>query len=151
VQSGTQPLPGFYAAVFYLRYDTDTIKDADGNTIRISPDSPGSLTVSAVAPMAWHVSEAKVFGANYGAMVAVPLANASIEAPAIALDDTVDTSLSDLLLRPIEPGLAHQARGGRRRAPDICADGPLRAWRRRQHRQGGVDLRALPRHDRLLR
>ena len=37
-------------------------------------------------------------------MVAVPLANASIEAPAIALDDTVDTSLSDLLLRPIDFG-----------------------------------------------
>ena len=33
VQSGTQPLPGFYAALFYLRYDTDTIKDADGNPI----------------------------------------------------------------------------------------------------------------------
>ena len=104
VQSGTQPLPGFYAALFYLRYDTDTIKDADGNTVRLSPESPGSLTVSAVAPMAWYVSKAKILGANYGAMVAVPLANASIEAPAFALDDTVDTSLSDLLIRPIDLG-----------------------------------------------
>ena len=32
VQSGSQPQPGFYAALFYLRYDTDTIKgQAQGN------------------------------------------------------------------------------------------------------------------------
>ena len=53
VQSGSQPAPGFYAALFYLRYGTHTIKDADGNTVSLSPESPGSLAVSAVAPMAW--------------------------------------------------------------------------------------------------
>ena len=98
VQSGTQPPPGFYAALLYLRYDTDTIKDADGNTVRLSPQSPGSLAVSALAPMAWYVSKAKFLGANYGAMVAVPLANVSLEAPALALANTVDTSVSDLLV-----------------------------------------------------
>ena len=35
VQSGSQPQPGFYAALFYLRYDTDTIKDADGDIVRL--------------------------------------------------------------------------------------------------------------------
>ena len=50
------------------------------------------------------MSKAKFLGANYGAMVALPLANASIEAPAFALDDTVDTSVSDLLVRPIDLG-----------------------------------------------
>ena len=104
VQSGTQPPPGFYAALLYLRYDTDTIKDADGNTVRLSPQSPGSLAVSALAPMAWYVSKAKFLGANYGAMVAVPLANVSLEAPAFALANTVDTSVSDLLIRPIDLG-----------------------------------------------
>ena len=34
VQSGSQPQPGFYAALFYLRYDADTIKAADGSTCR---------------------------------------------------------------------------------------------------------------------
>ena len=45
VQSGSQPQPGFYAALFYLRYDTDTIKDADGNTsapLRIPRAASGS-------------------------------------------------------------------------------------------------------------
>jgi hypothetical protein len=81
VQSGSQPQPGFYAAPFYLRYDTDTIKDADGNVVRLSPSAPGSLAVSAVAPLAWYVSKARILGANYGAMVVLPFANASIEAP----------------------------------------------------------------------
>ena len=51
VQSGSQPAPGFYAALFFLRYDTDTIKDADGNIVRLSPDAPGSIGIRRVAPM----------------------------------------------------------------------------------------------------
>ena len=50
VQAGTQPRPGFYAALFYTRTDTDTIKDADGNTVRLSPDSPGASTCRLVLP-----------------------------------------------------------------------------------------------------
>ncbi len=109
VQSGSQPAPGLYAALFYLRYDADTIKGADGNTVRPSPSSPGSLAVSAVAPLAWYVSKAKFLGANYGAMAVLPFANASIEAPAFALGTTIGTSVSDLLLRPIDLGW-HTAR-----------------------------------------
>ena len=104
VQSGSQPQPGFYAALFYLRYYADTIKDADGNTVRPSPSAPGSLAVSAVAPLAWYVSKTKILGANYGAMIVLPFANASIEAPAFALGETVDTSVSDLLVRPLDLG-----------------------------------------------
>ena len=85
VQSGSQPQPGFYAALFYLRYDADTIKDGDGNVVRLSPSAPGSIAVAAAAPLAWYVSKAKVLGANYGAMAVLPFANASIEAPAFAL------------------------------------------------------------------
>ena len=33
VQSGSQPAPGFYAALFLQRYDTDTITDADGQVV----------------------------------------------------------------------------------------------------------------------
>jgi hypothetical protein len=51
VQAGTQPQPGFYAALFFVRYDTDTIKDADGNTVRVSPDAPSSIGISAGAPL----------------------------------------------------------------------------------------------------
>jgi hypothetical protein len=104
IQSGTQPQPGMYAALFYYRYDTDTIKDADGNTVRLSPSSPGSIGVAAAAPLLWYVSKAKLLGANYGAMVVLPFANASIEAPAFAISDTVDTGVADMLIRPLDLG-----------------------------------------------
>jgi hypothetical protein len=104
VQSGSQPQPGFYAALFYLRYEADTIKDADGTVVRPSPGAPGSIEVAAVAPTAWYVSKNRILGAHYGAMVVVPFANASIEAPAFGLSETVDTSVSDLLVRPIDLG-----------------------------------------------
>ena len=74
------------------RYDTDTIKDADGDILRLPQASPSSLAVSAVAPMVWYVGKAKLLGANYGAMVVFPFANATIEAPAFQLSNTVDTS-----------------------------------------------------------
>ena len=104
VRSGSQPAPGVYAALFYLRYDTDAIKDADGTTVRISQSDPGGFGISAVAPMLWYVSKTTLFGANYGAMIVLPLANASLEAPAFALGRTVDTSLSDVLIRPLDLG-----------------------------------------------
>ena len=104
VQSGSQPLPGFYAALFYLRYDTDTIKDADGTIVRPAPDSPASVGLSAVAPILWYVSKAKVFGANYGAMLVLPWANGVIEAPAFVLEDTIPTSFADMLVRPLDLG-----------------------------------------------
>jgi hypothetical protein len=104
VQSGTQPQPGFYAALFYLHYDTDTIKDADGKTIRPSPDSPGSVEISAAAPLFWYVSKAKFLGANYGALLVLPWANASLEAPAFAIGETVDTSFADMAVRPLDLG-----------------------------------------------
>ena len=104
VQSGTQPSPGFYAALFYYRYDTDTIKNRDGATIRPFPDSPTSVAMTAVAPIAWYVSKTKVLGANYGAMVVLPFANASLAAPAFLIEENVDTGAADMLLRPLDLG-----------------------------------------------
>ncbi len=104
VQSGSQPLPGFYAALFYYRSDTDTIKDAEGNTLRLSPGDPSSVGIAATAPILWYVSKAKVFGGNYGAMVVLPFANVSLEAPAFELANEIDTSFADLLIRPIDLG-----------------------------------------------
>jgi hypothetical protein len=104
VQSGSQPQPGFYAALFYLRYDTDTIKDAAGDVVRPAPDDPGSVAINATAPILWYVSRTRLFGANYGALVVFPWANASIEAPAFRTPDPTDTSFADLAVRPIDLG-----------------------------------------------
>lgn len=104
VAAGSQPQPGFYSALFYLRYDTDTIKNADGQTIGLGPEDPSSIGLSALAPMVYYVSKAKVFGANYGVMAVLPFANASIEAPAFRLERSIDTGIADMLIRPIDLG-----------------------------------------------
>jgi len=104
VQSGSQPQPGFYAALFYLRYDTDTIKDREGNVVRPAPNSPGSIGLSAAAPILWYVSKARVLGANYGTLVVLPWANGALEAPAFTVGQAIDTSFADMLIRPVDLG-----------------------------------------------
>lgn len=104
VQSGTQPRPGFYGALFYYHYATDTIKSADGKTLTITPDQPGSAGLNALAPLGWYVSKAKVLGANYGFQVVLPWANGSIEAPAFQFTQTISTGFGDMLVRPLDLG-----------------------------------------------
>jgi hypothetical protein len=104
VQSGTQPAPGFYTALFYLHYSADTIRDVDGNTVRLAPDAPGSIGLRAVAPILWYVSKTKFLGANVGAMAVLPFANGSLEAPAFQFDRPIDTGIADMLIRPVDLG-----------------------------------------------
>ena len=54
--------------------------------------------------MAWYVSKTKLLGANYGAMLVLPFANASLEAPAFGFGQEVGTSFSDMLVRPVDLG-----------------------------------------------
>ena len=104
VESGTQPAPGFYAALFYYHYGSDTIKDAKGNTLSLSPDAPGSLSINSPAPFFWYVSKTKFLGANVGTVLVIPWANSTLDAPALGLDSQTDTSLSDLFIRPLDLG-----------------------------------------------
>ena len=104
VQSGTQPGPGFYAAFFYYRYSADTLKGRNGETVALSPASPGSLGIDAYAPILWYVSKQKVLGANYGAMAVIPWANGALEAPIFGLDEKTGTQFADMYLRPIDLG-----------------------------------------------
>jgi hypothetical protein len=104
VQSGSQPAPGFYLAGFFYRYKTDTIRDRDGNRITLDPGAPGSLSIQAVAPIAWYVSKAKVLGANYGIMAVLPFANGVIDAPILGLTSDTGNHLADLYIRPLDLG-----------------------------------------------
>ena len=113
--------------------------------------APGSIGLTAVAPILWYVSKAKVLGANYGAMVVLPWANAALEAPAFTVGQTVDTSFADLLIRPLDLGWHTKGADVTAGFQFYAPTGTLRARRQRQHRQGHVDLRAVRRHDRLFR
>lgn len=107
VNSGTQPAPGLYGALFYLHYGTDTIKDKDGEKVSISPGTPSSIGIDAFAPMIWYVSEKKLLGANAGALLVFPFANAGLEAPFFGVGEETGTSFSDMLVRPLDLGWHH--------------------------------------------
>ncbi len=109
LKNGSQPAPGWYVAGLYYRYHTDTIKRADGSTLSLDPSQSGEQTLHAFIPLVIYVSPAKVLGANYGFMVAPPLANGSLEAPGIALSGEVDTGPADLYVVPLMLGW-HQPR-----------------------------------------
>ncbi|MGD9903397.1 MAG: transporter [Vicinamibacterales bacterium] len=104
VKSGTQPEPGFYISNIYYRYFTDTIKDPMGNPVLIDPTGQARQTIQAGVPLVYYVSKQKVLGANLGAMAALPIANASLEAPGFGLSEDVSTGLSDLYLMPAQLG-----------------------------------------------
>ena len=104
VKSGSQPAPGLYLSGLYYFYNTDTIKDADGNRITLDPSQTGSQKLHVIAPVFVYVSKAKVLGANYGAMAVLPFANGALEAPAFALDESLSTGAADMYLVPIQLG-----------------------------------------------
>src|SRR5512142_73120 len=102
VQAGTQPAPGFYAAMFYYRYRADTVKDRKGDVLGRNPGDPASLGVDAFCPILWYVSRAKVLGANIGAFVTFPVTNGTIEAPAYSMGQSASTTFADMLIRPLD-------------------------------------------------
>ena len=104
VQSGTQPAAGFYVATFFYRYDTNTIRNGDGDRLSVDPGAPGSFGIDAFAPILWYVSKAKVLGASYGLMAVVPIADGVLDAPALGLTSGTGTRLSDIYIRPVDLG-----------------------------------------------
>ena len=104
VKSGTQPEPGIYVANMYYRYFTDSIKGPDGSTIVFDPTRSGSQTIHATVPLVIYVSSKKLFGANYGMMAVMPLANGSLEAPGLGLSEKASTGPSDLYVVPMQLG-----------------------------------------------
>ena len=104
VKSGSQPGPGLYVSGLYYFYNTDTIKDANGNRVRLDPTQAGSQKLSVIAPVFIYVSRVKVLGANYGAMAVMPFANGALEAPGFGLDKSVSTGPADMYLVPLQLG-----------------------------------------------
>ena len=49
LMSGTQGPPGWNVAAMYLRYDGETLRGPDGESIAIDPDEQGSLDANAYA------------------------------------------------------------------------------------------------------
>jgi hypothetical protein len=112
--SGSQPYPGLYLAAMYLRYDSDTLRNRDGDSISLDPNDPGSillnaddpdsLAVNAYAVGIWGVTNFKIFGANYGFMVFPGFTDNKLEAPILGQVNETDIGFTDLYIQPINLG-----------------------------------------------
>ncbi len=104
IQSGSQAAPGFYLAVMVLRYDGDTLRDRNGDPIRVDPEGRGSLVANGFAPGIVFTSDFKIFGANYGFMAFPALTNNALEIPILDLESRTDTGFGDTYLQPLNLG-----------------------------------------------
>jgi hypothetical protein len=68
LENGTQPPPGLYLGSAAWVYPTDTIKDNNGNSVKL----PGSLTSTAEIILVSVVTNYKLFGGNVGASAGFP-------------------------------------------------------------------------------
>ncbi len=104
VLSASLPDPGFYAAGFYNRYNSDKVIDGNGDRVTFSPDMPGNITVNAFVGLLWYVSNKRILGANYSVMAVLPLANAALEVPIFGLQAETGTAFGDIYLQPVNLG-----------------------------------------------
>ena len=102
LQSATQPPPGTYLSFLYMDYQTDLLRDRDGDAIQ--PEVPGDLDVGAFGVGIWWVSEKKLFGGNYSFMAWPTVSNNRLEIPILQLEQKIDASFGDLYIQPINLG-----------------------------------------------
>lgn len=102
--SGSQPAPGLYLASFYYRYDSNLLRDKNGDRVTLSSEDPGSIGVNAFAPIFRWVSDVQILGANYGVMAVLPFANIALAAPVFGFNLRTGTALGDLYLQPVDLG-----------------------------------------------
>lgn len=66
LMSGSQGPPGWNVAVMYLRYDGETLRGPDGESIAIDPYEWGFLDANSYAVTITWVAEKKIWGGTYG-------------------------------------------------------------------------------------
>jgi hypothetical protein len=99
MKAGVMPPPGLYAGMFGWGNFADELVGPDKNSIE-GPE----LDQYAFGPLVQYVSNLCIFGANYGALVAVPFANTALDFPHLDVDDSTGTALSQLWVIPVMLG-----------------------------------------------
>jgi len=102
--SASQPPPGWYLATMYYRYDGDQLRDRNGDSIAVDPEEQGEIDVNAYALGLWWVTDVKIFGANYSAMLFPAFTDNKLEVPILDIGQRTDTGLTDLYIQPINLG-----------------------------------------------
>jgi len=98
-KGGVMPPPGLYAGMFGAFSWADELVGPNKNAV----DGP-NLNQYAFGPLVQYVSKFKLFGANYGALAAMPFANIAIDFPRLDVDDSTGIAPSQLWVVPVMLG-----------------------------------------------
>ena len=98
LRSGSQAPVGRYAGFLLPVYVADTIKGPQGEIVE-----EGTVKVVAIAPFVSFVTETKILGGNYGALISPSFSNTAIEFPRLDVDDS-QFGLADLYVVPFQLG-----------------------------------------------
>jgi hypothetical protein len=101
MKAGAQPPPGFYAGMFGAINWNDELKGPKGNGV---PSEGGSLNQYLFGPLLMWVTDAKILGANYGAMAAIPFANTTVDFPRFYTESSSGFDISQLWIVPVQLG-----------------------------------------------
>ena len=99
LKGGTLGPPGLYSGMIGDIAWADELKTEKGNTI----EGP-NLTQELFGPLVMYVSEFKIFGANYGALMAIPFANIRLESPTLDVEGSTGLALSQMWVSPLMLG-----------------------------------------------
>lgn len=100
MMSGTQAPPGLYAGMFGAVSWADQIKGPNGNSVK----GP-KLTQELFGPLVMWVSDIKILGGNYSAVVGIPFANFLLDFPRLDnLGASTGLALSQLYASPVQIG-----------------------------------------------
>jgi len=98
LKSGSQAPPGAYVAVPLWFYTADEVKNRNGETVL-----SGKLDAAVFGAALNVVTPKKLFGANYGFLVALPWANNRVQG-AEDFDSNPGVGLTDMYVQPINLG-----------------------------------------------
>jgi hypothetical protein len=104
MNGGVMPPPGLYAGMFGAVNWQDKIVGPSPDKIVV--DGP-DVTQEVFGPVVQYVSGFKIFGADYGAMLVVPIANIAFDFPRLDLNDSSGLALSQLWVVPVMLGWHH--------------------------------------------
>jgi hypothetical protein len=98
-KGGVMPPPGLYAGMFGNVTWADELVGPNGNSI-----GGPTLNQYIFGPLVQYVSKSRLFGADVGALVAVPFTNLAIDFPRLDVDDSTSGALSQLWVVPFMLG-----------------------------------------------
>ncbi|HTO75026.1 MAG TPA: transporter [Thermoanaerobaculia bacterium] len=101
LMAGTQAPPGLYAGLLGGISWADELRGPNGNKV---PSGDASFNQYYFGPLVSWVSNIKILGGNYGAVLAVPFANVTTDFPRLDVSNSTSFGLSQLWIVPVNIG-----------------------------------------------